>query len=155
MNIVLKEGSEPTSSGAATLAAQLTENACPVLDGEFICNSEINKLTYFVGLEKNSVSLEGPNSYSRKTRDEVYFFPTGELMQVRNQITDLMMEEYSFTANSAYHFKHGDELRINALVKPSSSDELAIASFSEFDIDGMPGLSAIDITTSVVDEQLE
>jgi len=155
VNIILKEGGVATSTGSVTLAAQMNEYGWTDLDGAVNYNGELGSLSYFVSLDKNSISQDQRGGFTRRKRDETYLYPTGEVMQIRESVTDRDLQEYSFTANSTYDFARGDKLQFNALVKPSSLDESNVAPFTEYAVDGSTGLSAIDLRSLVIDRRLE
>jgi outer membrane receptor protein involved in Fe transport len=158
INLILKEGEAATRSGSVMLAGQLDDHGWNDLDGTINYNGELGKLGYIVSLEKSSVGGGGGGGggdYSRRYRDESYFYPTGELMQARLSESRREVEEYSFAANSTYHSERGDALQLNALIKPSSQQVLDEIQFTEFAIDGTPGLSGTDLRSEIVDQDLE
>ena len=155
VNIILKEELANTTAGSAMLAAQLNQYGAFDLDGAVNYNGELGKLSYFVGLDKVSVSQDGRGGFTRRNRDELYFYPTGEIMQVRDFRADRDMDEYTFAANSTYAFDRGDNLQLNVLVKPSSSKEEETIPFTEFAVDGAVQLSAIDLRSEIVESRLE
>lgn len=155
VNLILREGAAASSSGSAMLAPQLDEEGLVDLDGALTYNGEAGQFTYFVGLERLTVSENGMGVYTRRVRDERIYYPTGEVMAVRLVDGETDFEEYSLTANSTYHFDRGDKLQLNALIKPSTEDSLDVAPFTEFDLDGTPGISGIDLRRELIDSKLE
>lgn len=145
VNVILKESEATTSSGSAKVAAQLNESEFSEFDGAVNYNGELGRLSYFVSLEKNSISTDQRSGWTTRYRDEQYFYPTGELMESRDSEANREMTEYTLAANSTYNFDNGDRLQLNALFKPSSSDERDEAAFTEFDVDGAPVASGVDI----------
>jgi outer membrane receptor protein involved in Fe transport len=156
VNLILKEGTADTSSGSVTLAARLNEFGFFEPDGSANFNSEIGNLKYLLGIERRSIALDNQRTgFVKRFRDEVYFYPTGELMQDRPIETNRTMEEIAFTLNSAYEFAGGDKLQLNALLRPTSFQTIDEAEFTEYAIDGTPGLSATDIRGLGAEQQIE
>jgi len=155
VNVILKEGEATASSGSAKLAAQINESEFSDFDGAVNYNGELGRLSYFVSLEKNSVSTDQRSGWTTRYRDEQYFYATGELMENRDAKADREMTEYTFAANSTYSFENGDRLQLNALFKPSTSTEVDKSAFTEFDIDGTPGISGVDRRSRETDPEDE
>ncbi len=155
VNVILREGDATTSSGSVKAAAQFNEYGKFELDGAVNYNGELGKLSYFLSLEKNSVTDGERQAYTRRTRDERYFFPDGEIMQLRDLETDRDMTEYTFAANSTYEFERGDRLQLNILVKPSTADEDDVIDVTEFAVDGSQTGAETDLRSSRTDPALE
>ena len=156
VNLVLKEGTESTSSGAATLAARFNEYSFFEMDGLLNYNGEFGKLGYIVSLERKSVALDNNRTgYAKRFRDELYFYPTGETMQIRPVEADRDMEEYAFIMNSSYRLDGDDKLLFNALVSPSSVRSTDEIDFTEFDIAGTAEQSGTDMREQDADDHVE
>ena len=155
VNIVLKEGDAASSSGSFMLGSQLDESGWVDFDSALHYNSELGKLAYFLSLDRRTVTDNQMGAFTRRYRDEDYYYPSGELMQARPTETTREMEEYAFAANSTYQFDRGDKLQLNVLVQPSSIEEFDVTPYTEFAIDGTPVASAVDLRSRVVDEWLE
>jgi len=155
VNIILKDDQAITASGSAMLAAQLNQYGALDFDGALNYNGELGKLSYFLSLERTTISQASRASFTRRTRDEKYFYPAGELLQDRDYRADRGMDEYTFAANSTYAFDNGDHLQLNVLVKPTDSKVEETIPFDEFAIDGSTQLSAVDLRNEIVDGKLE
>jgi len=154
VNLILKEGEATTASGSVLFASQLDDNGWVNLDGAVNYNGELGKLAYFLSLERNTFG-NGMGGFTRRYRDESYLFSTGELMQDRYTEGERIADELSFAANSTYHFERGDKLQLNVLIKPSTREVHDVTQFTEYDIDGTPGSSGVDLRSQVVDPDLE
>lgn len=155
VNVVLKNADIATSSGSVMVGGQFDDNGWVDFDGALNYNSEIGRLAYFLTLERKTVAENQMGAFTRRYRDELYFYPSGELMQERPIETNREMVEYTLAANSAYRFERGDTLQINALIKPSDVSDFDVTPFTEYDIDGNPIFSAVDLRSRVVDGRLE
>ncbi|MDH3371758.1 MAG: TonB-dependent receptor [Gammaproteobacteria bacterium] len=156
VNLILKEGEAATSSGSAMLASQLDDSGWVDLDAAVNYNGEVGALTFYIGLERKTLSEDGGGGgYTRRYRDERYFYPAGELMQIRDNVSNRQEEKYSFAANSTYHFEQGDKLQLNALINLKSEDTFDVIPFAEYASDGNPISSGVDLRSEVVDRGLE
>ena len=146
INIVLKPGTSLGGVGNYEINYRSDDGGWEDWDGLLSYSSTIGSLGYVVSYEKLVWTPLGTNptggmqDYSRRVRDEVYFYPSGTVQQQRRQKWERQHHRNIFSANLTYDFANGDQARINS--------QLIIHPTKEIDITGLTRFSTAGIATS-------
>lgn len=148
VNIVLVPG-KSASGGSGNLEANLRFGArgYSALDGLLSYSGSIGKFSYTFGAERNAwtpiglTPTGGANDWSRRFRDEVYYYPDGSIQETRPQRWTRSHNKAIYTTNLGYEWGGGDQVKFNALYQPLRVREIDDTPFTRFSPDGTVGAS--------------
>ncbi len=124
VNIVLKSGARAAGAGSYEVNYRFDDRGFSTVDGLLSYSNSLGRLSYVLGVETNDWSIPGTTpaggfgDYSRRFRDEVYYYPSGGPQELRPQHWSRRHKKKIFTANLVYDFASGDQFRFNALFQP-------------------------------------
>ena len=150
INMILKEGQSAGGGGTGNfeLNQRWSDMGWRDFDGLLSWSSTIGRLSYTVGYEKqlftppgNTPSGGQGGDFTRRTRDERYFYPNGVLQQLRPQKWERQHHKNIFTAQGVYNFENGDQLNLNLLYQPHPIKATDVTPFTSFTTAGvqLPG----------------
>ena len=138
VNVVLKDGADLGGVGNFEIVGRFDEDGWWDVDGLVSWSDSIGRLSYVLGFENATWSPVGldPNSgtsdWSRRFRDERFFYPSGATQELRPQRWRREFERNTFTANGAYDFGGGDSLRLNGLYQNNPVKQTDVTDQSRF-----------------------
>ena len=138
INVVLKEGVALGGVGNFEVVYRFNEDGWWDADGLVSWADSIGRLSYVLGFENATWSPLGldPNSggsdWSRRFRDERYFYPSGATQELRPQHWQREFERNTFTANASYDFVGGAGLRLNGLFQTNPVKQTDVTDQSRF-----------------------
>ena len=138
INVVMKEGVALGGVGNFEAVYRFDEDGWSDVDGLISWSDSIGRLAYVVAYENATWSPlgqdadAGGNDWSRRLRDERYYYPSGALQELRPQHWRREFERNTFTGNAAYEFANGDSLRLNALFQTNPVKLIDVTDQSRF-----------------------
>jgi outer membrane receptor protein involved in Fe transport len=146
VNLILREGAGLEATGSWELNYRTSNQADDGIDGLFSYNGIWRTLQYSFGIERNMwAPPAGDNRWTYRFRDERYFFPTGELMELRPQSWQRDHEKWIYTGGLTYDFRADDRIQFNAFYQTLAIAEKEITPFTRFNIAGDETLRATDV----------
>lgn len=137
VNVVLREGEALEGSGAWETNLRANDQGWSDVDGLFSYNGIHDALSYSLGIERNMWSPPGAGArYTERFRDEVYYFPDGNVLELRPQEWIRDHEKWIYTGSLTYDFARGDRAQVNALYQTLEIHELDRTPFTRFNADG-------------------
>ena len=127
INMILKEGQSVGGGGTGNfeLNQRWSDMGWRDFDGLISWSSTLGRLSYTLGYEKqlftppgNTPSGGQGGDFTRRTREERYFYPSGVLQQFRPQKWERQHHKNIITAQGVYNFENGDQLNVNLLYQP-------------------------------------
>lgn len=126
INVVLKPGaSAGGGEGVFEIAQRWDDMGWRDVDGLISWSNTLGQFSYTLGYERNLFTPPGntpaggqTGDFTLRTRDEIYFYPDGQVMQLRPQEWRRLHHKNIFTAQGAYAFDDGATLNVNALYQP-------------------------------------
>jgi hypothetical protein len=157
VNVVLKAGTSLGGVGNFELAYRFDDRGWADADGLISYAGSRGRLSYVLGYEKAVWAPpglqpgDGLNDWSRRVRDERYFYPSGTLQELRPQKWRREYQRHSFTASGTYAFDNGDELRLNALYQPNPAKQTDLTGLTRYDTAGVATTRASDFHYNKLD----
>ncbi len=115
VNIVLRPGASVGGSGSWEAGTRFSGTGW--FDGEALLtySGAVGGLSYGLGLERQVWSGDNlaQNRWTRRTRQEVYFYPDGRIQELRPQTWLRHHVKYIATPNLGYDFASGDRVALN------------------------------------------
>jgi outer membrane receptor for ferrienterochelin and colicins len=152
VNIVFKEGAGSNRiSGNWELNYRFDNMGWSGVDGLAAVSGNLGDLDYVFGAERNlwtplgTAPSGGGGDYTKRARDEVYFYPNGAVQELRPQSWFRHHDKRIFTTNLTYSFGDGNQLRFNGRYQPHIIDETATTPFTRFAPGGAVSLQGIEI----------
>lgn len=130
VNIVLVSGQSIPGAGNFEINYRFDDRGYAAIDGLISYADSIGRLSYTVGFQRDAwtplglTPTGGMNDWSRRTRNEVYFYPDGAVLETRPQEWDRSHDKKDFTANLSYDFVSGDQLKFNAFYRSFPIQEI-------------------------------
>ena len=146
VNIILKEGAS-TGAGSWQLDTRFNDKGFLQPDGLVNYSDSWGSLDYIIGLERNLLpprNLVG-NDWHDRTRQEAYYFPNGNVQELRPQTISREHDKFIFTGNLAYNFENGDRGRFNILLEPRQPIESDTTPLTRYNSAGAVTLVATDV----------
>lgn len=144
INIVLKPGASVGGGvGSYEITAKFDNKDWNDFDGLLSYSGAFHGLNYVLGFERNAwtplgaTPTGGPGDYSRRFRDERYFYPNGAVQELRPQKWKRDHGKQIWTANLNYEFANGDQIRFNALYQLLPVIELDDTDYTRFSLAGV------------------
>lgn len=151
INIVLKAGAKSNSPvGNFELNFKFDNQGYSRSDWLVSYAGSIGRLGFVLGAERAAwtplgVQPTGGNGdYSRRFRDERYYYPSGALQELRPQKWRRAHGKKIFTANFSYAFDNGDQARLNLLWQPFPINETDITAYTRFSPAGAITSTGVD-----------
>ena len=138
INVVLKEGVALGGVGNFEVVYRFNEDGWWDADGLISWADSIGRLSYVLGFENATWSPlgldpdSGGSDWSRRFRDERYFYPSGATQELRPQDWRREFERNTFTANASYDFVGGGALRLNGLFQTNPVKQTDVTDQSRF-----------------------
>ena len=125
VNIILRPGASVGGSGSWELGVRFSESGWFDGDGLLSYAGAIGGLSYGLGVERQVVSGENLPGFrfSRRTRDEAYYYPDGTLQELRPQIWYRRIAKWIATPRLGYDFASGDRIALNGYFETRRTDE--------------------------------
>lgn len=141
VNIVLREGAALAGSGSYEANLRLNDRGREGVDGLLAYNGVRGALSYSLGIERNLWTPPGiaAGRYSDRTRREVFYYPNGQVQQLRPQEWERPHDKWIYTGGATYDFANGDRLQLNGLYQRQRATATDITEFTPFDTAGRPG----------------
>ncbi len=143
INIVLKPGVNLGGVGNFEINYRSDDMGWEDWDGLISYANTWGRLSYVIGYEKNLWTPLGTNpgggtfDFSKRLRDEVYYYPSGSISQQRRQKWNREHHKNIFSANLTYDFESGDQARLNFLYQPHPTKEIDITGVTRFSTAGV------------------
>ncbi len=151
VNIILKEGAGVGGGqGNFEFNQRFNNMGWRDVDGLVSWSNSIGRLKYTLGAEKNLFTPIGNvptggqmGDFTNRTRQEIYYYPTGVIQQLRPQDWERQHHKYIFTAQGVYDFENGDVLNLNLLFQPHDVKTTDITPFTSYSTAGvaLPGIT--------------
>ena len=160
VNVVLKAGTNLGAVGNVELAYRFDDRGWADVDGLISYAGTTGRLSYVVGYEKavwaapGLTPSDGSNDWSRRIRDERYFYPSGVLQELRPQKWRREYQRHSFTANTTYAFDSGDQLRLNVLYQPNPTKQTDLTGLTRYSTAGIATTRATEFHYNKVDNSV-
>jgi outer membrane receptor protein involved in Fe transport len=139
VNVILKAGVQLGGVGNFELAYRASDMGYSEVDGLVSYANALGPVSYVLGYERSAwspvalTSGAGQNDWSKRLRDERYFYPSGSLSELRPQKWRRVHQKDTFTANASYAFGPGDEtLRLNFLYQPNPVKQVDVTALTRF-----------------------
>lgn len=146
VNLILKEGAGLDATGSWEVNYRFTDQADEGLDGLFSYNGIWQQLTYNFGIERNMWAPPGGDQrWTYRFRDERYYFPDGQVAELRPQSWQRDHEKWIYTGGLTYDFQNADRLVFNAFYQTLQIAEKEITPFTRYDVLGNETLRATDV----------
>jgi outer membrane receptor protein involved in Fe transport len=148
VNVVLREGASIAAAGSWEINGRFREGGQPEADGLLSYTGSAGGLSYSAGIERNAwtpASLGGGPRWSRRFREEVYYYPNGAVQEVRPQDWERHHKKWIYTTNLTYDFKGGQRAQLNGFYQQINIVETDQTNFTRFDTAGAQTLVASDI----------
>jgi outer membrane receptor for ferrienterochelin and colicins len=145
VNLVLREGANLAATGSWELNYRFTDQADDGVDGLFSYSGNWRQLSYNLGIERNLWAPPGGDQrWTWRFHDELYLYPTGELLEARPQSWQRDHEKWIYTGGLTYDFLNQDRLQFNAFYQTLAISEKEITPFTRYDTAGNVILKATD-----------
>ena len=144
INVVLKDGVGVGGVGNYEINYRFDDLSWSDFDGLISYSGGLGRLRYVLAAEQNlwtplgQTPTGGANDFTRRTRIEQYFYPSGQLQEYRPQKFKREHHKRIFTANLTYDFNNGDEARLNALWQPFPVKESDFTDVQRYSVAGLP-----------------
>ena len=139
VNIILAPGARTgAGAGAFEINYRFDDRGWDGVDGLVSYSNTVGRLSYVVAAQRDlwtplgNTPTGGFGDYSKRLRDEVYFYPNGAVQEARPQKWSRHHRKKIFTANLTYDFDNGDQVRLNALWQPFPINEIDVTPFTRF-----------------------
>jgi hypothetical protein len=149
INVVIKEGVALGGVGNFELIYRFDEDGWSDGDGLVSWADSLGRLSYVVAYENATWSPLGvvPNGgrddWSRRSRDERYFYPSGAVQETRPQKWRREFDRNTFTGAATYDFANGDTLRTNVLFQYNPIKQTDLTDQTRFNpADGVTGAAS-------------
>jgi hypothetical protein len=151
VNLVLRPGVSVAGSGNWELNTRFSEGGRPDIDGLIAYNGAVGALSYSLGLDR---SLWAPPSrdprWSYRRRDEVFFYPNGQVQEARPQRWRRTNDKWGLTGGLTYDFQGGDRLSLNGFYEIRDTLETTLTSVTRFSRQGVETLRGLELQTREV-----
>jgi len=144
VNVILKRGVQLGGVGNFEIAGRFSDRGYTEVDGLVSYANTMGALSYVLGYERAAwspvalTSGQGGGDWSKRFREERYFYPSGAVSEVRPQTWRRVHQRDTFTANTIYAFGPGDEtLRLNFLYQPNPVKQVDITALTRFNPAGV------------------
>jgi hypothetical protein len=151
LNLVLREGAALKGSGAWEVNLRASDKGRLEPDGLVSYNGARGGFSYSLGVELNAWAPGGQHRWGEKTRDEIYYYPDGRILEIRPQSWRRDHDRWIYTGNLTYDFAGGDRAQLNAFYHTIDMVDDDRTRFTRFDGDGRPLLQAEDVHASGID----
>jgi outer membrane receptor for ferrienterochelin and colicins len=138
VNIVLKEGASLAGGGTFEIAARGNDQGAFDIDGLVSYSGSIGNLGYNVGIERNAWSPSNRNMgrWSNRFRDEIFFFPSGEIQELRPQRWTREFEQWIVTTGLTYDLPDDIRIQLNGLYETEDVTEFNRLDVTRFNLAG-------------------
>ncbi len=150
VNVVLSAGVSLGGVGNFEAVYRFGEGGWSDVDGLISWAADWGPLSYVIGYENAAwaplglVPNSGTTDWSRRDRDERYFYPSGVLQELRPQKWRREHDRNTFTGNGTYQFANGDTLRANALYQLNPVKQVDVTALTRFNPAGAATGSALE-----------
>lgn len=146
LNIILKEGASVAGTGAWEAYLRFNDEGRLEGDGLISYNGALGGVSYTVGVERNVWSPPTLASvrWGDRYRDELYFYPNGQVKERRPQYWDREHNKWIYTGSLAYDLARGDSVRLNAFYQTMDILQIDQTAFTRYDTAGAVTLEATD-----------
>ncbi|WP_158213622.1 TonB-dependent receptor plug domain-containing protein [Sphingopyxis witflariensis] len=146
VNIVMVPG-KSNSGGSGNLEANFRfgDQGYAALDGLLSYSGSFGQFSYTFGAERNAwtpiglTPTGGTNDWSRRFRDEIYYYPDGSVQEKRPQRWSRSHNKAIYTTNLGYDWGGGDQIKFNALYQPLRVLEIDETPFIRYASNGSTG----------------
>ncbi len=139
VNIVLKPGaSTGGGSGSFEINYKFDNRGWDGIDGLISYSGSMGALSYVVAAQRDlwtplgNTPTGGNGDHSKRTREEVYFYPNGAVQELRPQKLSRHHRKKIFTLNLTYPFDDDTQLRLNVLYQPFPINEITVTPFTRY-----------------------
>ncbi len=146
VNIILKDGANLRGSGNYELNARFDGTGWSGADGLVSYSGSLGAMTYVLGVERNvwGGPREGQIRWSKRSRDERYYYPGGALQELRPQAYRRDQEKWNYTGSLNYEFKDGGRLGLNGLYQTMDVNETDVTPLTRYSLAGAATSTAVE-----------
>lgn len=146
VNIILKEGVSVAGTGAWEAYVRFNDEGRVETDGLISYNGSLGGMSYTLGIEKNVWSPPTLASvrWSDRFRDERYFYPGGELKELRPQYWGREHDKWIYTGSLDYEFNRAGRVQLNGFYQTMDILQIDQTAFTRYDTSGAVILEATD-----------
>lgn len=146
VNLIMRPGASISGLGSWEVNGRFNDAGWFGIDGLFSYSKTNGPLTYLVGVERNlwSPPSNGPNRWTNRIRDEAYYYPNGQLQELRTQDWDRDHDKWIYTGSVVYDLANGDRANLNALYETRYKIERAETPLIRYDTSGVETLRATE-----------
>ncbi len=154
LNLVLREGASLGGSGTYELNYRVAEDGQAHFDGLVTYARSFGRLTASIGIEHHDwTPAEIANAqWSLRTRDEIYYYPSGAVQEVRPQTWQRKYEKMVYTGTLAYEFSATSSLNLNAMWEPRHVTSEDVTPLIRYSPTGLETLRATEVHQEVQEE---
>jgi outer membrane receptor for ferrienterochelin and colicins len=143
INVVLKRGVQIGGAGNFEVAYRFSDMGYGEVDGLVSYANTWGPISYVLGYERQAWSPvatapgQGANDFSKRFRDEVYYYPSGAVSELRPQKWRRVHQKDIITANANYDFGQDESLRLNLLYQPNPVKQVDVTAITRFNPAGV------------------
>lgn len=135
VNLIMKPGASIGGLGSWELNGRFNDDGWYGVDGLLSYTKTTGPLTYLAGIERNLWSPPGGGAgrWTDRTRDEAYYYPTGQLQELRPQDWHRDHDKWIYTGSVVYDLANGDRANLNLLYQTlhiTETDETDLTRYS-------------------------
>ncbi len=150
VNIILKEGASLAGAGNYEINAKVQDEDGRVeFDGLASYKGARGALSYSLGIEHNTWSPNnlGMFNWGDRTRDEVFYYADGSVLEDRFQDHTREHKKWIYNAGLTYDFSSGARTELNAYWEVRNVIQLTNTDFTRYSQAGAVTLTGIDFPT--------
>ncbi|MGE0189595.1 MAG: TonB-dependent receptor plug domain-containing protein [Steroidobacteraceae bacterium] len=153
VNLIMRPGASLSGLGSWEINGRFNDAGWFGLDGLFSYSKTNGPLTYLIGIERNLWSPSNLELYrwTNRTRAEAYYYPTGQLQELRPQKWDRDHDKWIYTGSVVYDLANGDRANLNLLYQTLNRTERSETPLIRYDINGNETLRADEVSVRDVD----
>jgi len=147
VNVVMRPGAAIGGSGSWEVNGRFNDAGFFDVDGLVSYSRTAGALTWMAGIERNLWSPPGLGQarWTHRTRDEVYYYPSGVIQELRPQVWDREHDKWIFTGGLSYDFANGDRLSLNGLYEYRTATETDVTPLIRYGPTGAETLRATEL----------
>lgn len=153
VNLIMKPGASIGGLGSWEVNGRFNDQGWRGVDGLLSYTKTLGPLTWLAGIERNlwTPPAMGQGRWTDRTRDEAYFYPSGQLQELRPQDWHRDHNKWIYTGSVVYDFANGDRANLNVLYQTLHITETDATNLIRYSSGGAETLRARELHVRDVD----
>ena len=150
VNVILKRGVQIGGVGNFEAVYRFSDMGYGEFDGLISYANTWGPISYVLGYERAAWSPvatspgQGATDFSKRFRDEVYYYPSGAISELRPQKWRRVHQKDILTGSANYLFGDDESLRLNLLYQPNPVKQVDVTAITRFAPTGAPTTRATE-----------